>query len=125
SARRGRRSIPFRAHFSPFAGSSGSVPSEEPTMNGIGPVRRHWLERTQHELATLSHEVGAALADKLDRMREQHAQLPYHIDAYRGMVDGSGQCRLAGRVLGRPQWGNAAAEDDWWDNLRNSYRRID
>ena len=94
-------------------------------MRHTGPVRSRWIERTKQDLANLSHKVGAAFENKVKRMREQHAQLPYHIDAYRGVVDGKGQCRLAGRVLGRPQWASAVAEDDWWDNLRNSYRRID
>jgi phosphatidate phosphatase APP1 len=94
-------------------------------MSETGPVRSRWIERTRHDLAALSQKAAAAFEDKLHRMHERHAQLPYHIDAYRGMVDGKRHCRLAGRVLGRPQWANAVAEDDWWDNLRNSYRRID
>jgi phosphatidate phosphatase APP1 len=94
-------------------------------MSETGPVRSRWIERTRHDLAALSQKAAAAFEDKLNRMHERHAQLPYHIDAYRGMVDGKRHCRLAGRVLGRPSWASAAAEDDWWDNLRNSYRRID
>jgi len=94
-------------------------------MSDTGPVRSRWLERTTRDLAEMSHKVSAAFEDKLKRLREQHAHLPYHIDAYRGMVDGRGRCQLSGRVLGRPQGSAPDPGDDWWDNLRNSYRRFD
>jgi phosphatidate phosphatase APP1 len=49
----------------------------------------------------------------------------WHIQPYRGMVDGDGQCKLAGRVLGRPYVHGPGLQDDWWDNLRSAYRRFD
>ena len=56
---------------------------------------------------------------------EQHPRLPYHIDTYRGMVDGKGVCKLAGRALERPLSGDPRADAGWWDNLVSSYRRFD
>lgn len=47
----------------------------------------------------------------------------YHIATYRGMIDESG-CALNGRVLQRPMLGGPKEDDDWWDNLLNTYRRF-
>lgn len=48
----------------------------------------------------------------------------YQIATYRGMVDDDGRCRLSGRVLERSLGGDPRDDDDWWDNLLNSYRRF-
>jgi phosphatidate phosphatase APP1 len=50
---------------------------------------------------------------------------PWRIDTYRGMVDGKGRCQLRGRVLARPRGRGPSEKDDWWDNLRNAWRRFD
>ncbi len=84
-----------------------------------------WLEQTARRLEALSAAAGESFHDGLQRLRHANDALPYHIDAYRGMVDGSGRCRLAGRVLARPVGGGPRGNDNWWDNLLNSYRRFD
>ena len=47
-----------------------------------------------------------------------------HIVSYRGMV-ADGVCHLGGRVLRRPLPGGPREEDGWWQNLLNTYRRLD
>ncbi|MEO7251885.1 MAG: phosphatase domain-containing protein, partial [Arenimonas sp.] len=42
----------------------------------------------------------------------------------RAMLDATG-CSLSGRVLQRPAGGDPRQDDDWWDNLLNTYRRFD
>ena len=49
----------------------------------------------------------------------------WHIDTYRGMVDGDGHCRLSGRVLARPLAFGPGLNDDWLTNLRNAFQRFD
>lgn len=84
-----------------------------------------WLEQASHRLEGLSAAAGESFHAGLQRLRRAQDGLPYHIDAYRGMVDGNGRCRLSGRVLARPVGGGPRNEDTWWDNLLNSYRRFD
>jgi phosphatidate phosphatase APP1 len=94
-------------------------------MNEPAPTPRPWLQQAALALEGLSHQAGESVRAGLQRLRQRDTHLPYHIDAYRGMVDGDGRCRLSGRVLARPVGGGPRSEDDWWDNLLNSYRRFD
>jgi phosphatidate phosphatase APP1 len=48
----------------------------------------------------------------------------YHIVTYRSAVGVDG-CRLSGRVVQRPAFAGPRQDDDWWDNLVNTYRRLD
>jgi phosphatidate phosphatase APP1 len=94
-------------------------------MDEAARKRPLWLEQTAHKLQTLSLAAGESFEAGLQRLRRASAGLPYHIDTYRGMADGKGRCTLGGRVLERPPGGGPRSNDDWWDNLLNSYRRFD
>ncbi len=48
---------------------------------------------------------------------------PRHIACYRAFSDGS-HLELSGRVLARPPLGGPHADDQWWENLLNTYRRF-
>jgi phosphatidate phosphatase APP1 len=48
---------------------------------------------------------------------------PRHISAYRAFSDGE-QVELFGRVLARPPLGGPRNDDQWWENLLNTYRRF-
>src|SRR5688500_7016156 len=50
--------------------------------------------------------------------------LPRHIAAYCGYADHRG-VELFGRVLAEKPQGGPREEDDWWDNLLNTYRRFE
>jgi phosphatidate phosphatase APP1 len=88
-------------------------------------TRAAWLDRAARHLQALSASAGEDLHAGLRRLRQLHGARGSHIDTYRGMVDASGGCTLSGRVLARPLASDPGAQDDWWDNLLNSYRRYD
>jgi phosphatidate phosphatase APP1 len=91
-------------------------------MTDPGETRAGWLAR---HLQSLSAAAGEDLQAGLRRVRQLHAGKGSHIDTYRGMVAADGSCTLGGRVLARPLASDPGAQDDWWDNLLNSYRRYD
>ena len=86
---------------------------------------RDWLKNTRQHLEAISAKAGKSFHAGLQHLRQKAAGLPYHIDAYRGMVGDDGRCKLSGRVLERPIGGEPRVTDDWLDNLLNSYRRFD
>ena len=47
-----------------------------------------------------------------------------HIAAFRSLCDATG-CTLQGRVLANAPAGGPKESDDWWDNLLNTYRRLE
>jgi phosphatidate phosphatase APP1 len=51
-------------------------------------------------------------------------QRPRHIAAFRSLCDATG-CTLQGRVLASEPLGGPKEDDDWWDNLLNTYRRLE
>ena len=66
--------------------------------------------------------------DRLDAARRRYASKfgadrPQHIAAYRSFTDGK-TLELSGRVLAEPPLGGPQAEDLWWENLLNTYRRF-
>ena len=94
-------------------------------MTNVSPARPLWLEQAEHKLQTLSGVARESVQQGLQRLRRRSdGSGPYHIDAYRGMLDDAG-CSVSGRVLRRPLTGGPRENDDWWDNLLNSYRRFD
>jgi phosphatidate phosphatase APP1 len=49
---------------------------------------------------------------------------PRHVDAYRGWAD-SKSVEFTGRVLASKPLGGPKDDDNWWDNLLNTYRRFE
>ena len=92
---------------------------------GSGPGARGWLQQAAQKLQQLSAAAGEDFHAGLARLRGAPGIGTWHIDTYRGMVDGDGRCRLSGRVLERPYVHGPGLKDDWWDNLLNAYRRFD
>lgn len=83
-----------------------------------------WPAHVGHYLRTLAIDVD----DHIDTARKRlHIKFgfdrPRHITAYRACTDGK-TVELTGRVLGRPPAGICNADDRWWDNLLNTYRRF-
>lgn len=87
-------------------------------------------EPDRHGLLAQVREKMRAAADSGDagfkRMFERRSggTSRYHIATYRGLVDPEG-CWLSGRVLQRALLGGPREDDNWWDNLLNTYRRFD
>ena len=89
------------------------------------PTQSDWLHSTVGRLSAISGAAGAAIQSRLQRLYERTGTAaPYQIVTYRAMLDSTG-CSLSGRVLERPPGGGPRQEDDWWDNLLNTYRRFD
>ena len=91
----------------------------------ILPKQPAWLHSTAGRLSALSGAAGVAIQASLQRLHQRTgAAAPYQIVTYRAMLDPTG-CSLSGRVLQRPLGGGPHQDDDWWDNLLNTYRRFD
>src|SRR6478735_944523 len=95
------------------------------TPANAGPDRTPWLQQAAQKLRQLSAAAGEDFHAGLARLRGAPGIGTWHIDTYRGMVDGDGQCTLGGRVLERPYVHGPGLKDDWWDNLLSAYRRFD
>jgi phosphatidate phosphatase APP1 len=84
-----------------------------------------WKEKARALL-----ETGAVeLDERIDAARRRvNARFGWgkarHIAAFRSLCDATG-CTLQGRVLGSAPVGGPKESDDWWDNLLNTYRRLD
>jgi hypothetical protein len=89
------------------------------------PDPKGWLKQAVLKLQHLSEAAGEDFHAGLARLRGAKGIGSWHIDTYRGMVDGDGRCRLSGRVLERPYVHGPGLKDDWWDNLLSAYRRFD
>jgi phosphatidate phosphatase APP1 len=95
------------------------------TVAPSGSPQAPWLARIAQHLQSVSASAGEDLHAGLRRLRQLREPTGTHIDTYRGMVAADGTCTLGGRVLARPLDSAPTAQDDWWDNLLNSYRRFD
>src|SRR5688572_14280554 len=67
--------------------------------------------------------------DHLDAARRRFGarfggQRPRHIEAYRGWADAKA-AEFTGRVLASKPQGGPKEDDNWWDNLLNTYRRFE
>ncbi len=87
------------------------------------------MRRLPPHLAKHLQQAVVRADDYLDAARRRFdakfsRSRPLHIAAYRGFADASG-VELLGRVLAQPPLGTPAAEDDWWDNLLDTYRRFE
>lgn len=84
-----------------------------------------WRARARALLETGSIELDEAI--DAARLRT-HARFGWgkakHIAAFRSLCDATG-CTLHGRVLASEPVGGPKESDDWWDNLLNTYRRLE
>ncbi len=88
------------------------------------PTNRRFPAHVRQYLKTLAIHAD----DHLDAARRRYdskfgTDLPQHIAAYRSFTDGK-TVELFGRVLARPPLGGPRADDRWWENLLNTYRRF-
>jgi phosphatidate phosphatase APP1 len=97
--------------------SDAKAPAPEPT-----PA---WKARARAflESATLDFDeaIDAAHRRARDRFGWGRAK---HIAAFRALCDATG-ASLQGRVLASEPLGGPKESDDWWDNLLNTYRRLE
>jgi phosphatidate phosphatase APP1 len=89
------------------------------------PDPKGWLKQAALKLQHLSEAAGEDFHAGLARLRGAKGIGSWHIEPFRGMVDGDGHCTLSGRVLERPYVHGPGLKDDWWDNLLSAYRRFD
>ncbi len=88
-------------------------------------TRRRWPKQVEHYLRTFAIDADDLLASTHRRLNDRFGfERPQHIAAYRAAADGGG-VELTGRVLARPPMGGPQDDDTWWDNLLNTYRRLD
>jgi len=86
---------------------------------------QHWPDHLGDYLRTLAINTDDLLDAAERRINERFGfDRPMHIAAYRVAADEAG-VELTGRVLARPPMGGPMENDDWWDNLVNTYRRFD
>jgi phosphatidate phosphatase APP1 len=79
---------------------------------------RHYLQDRVIDLDDHLDSAWLRLDAKLGRGK------PRHIAAYRGYAHAGG-VELSGRVLAEAPQGGPREDDDWWDNLVNTYRRFE
>lgn len=79
---------------------------------------RHYLQDRVIDLDDHLDSAWLRLDAKLGRGK------PRHIAAYRGYAHAGG-VELFGRVLAEAPQGGPREDDDWWDNLVNTYRRFE
>lgn len=83
--------------------------------------RAHARQLLEHGAVDLDEVLDGA------RRRVQHRfgwGRARHIAAFRSLCDATG-CTLQGRVLASEPVGGPKEDDDWWDNLLNTYRRLE
>ncbi len=86
---------------------------------------RRWPSHVTHYLKDTAIDAD----DHLDAARRRFEtkfgwNRPHHIAAYRGFADANG-VELLGRVLAEAPLGGPQDDDNWWDNLLNTYRRFE
>lgn len=87
------------------------------------------MRRWPVHLAKYLQEGVAGADDLIDAARRRFdakfsRNRPQHIAAYRGYADAAG-VELSGRILADAPLGGPKEDDDWWDNLLNTYRRFE
>ena len=84
-----------------------------------------WRARARALLESGSIDLDEAIDAARRRV---HARFGWnkakHIAAFRSLCDATG-CTLQGRVLASEPLGGPKETDDWWDNLLNTYRRLE
>jgi phosphatidate phosphatase APP1 len=94
-------------------------------MPADAPPPPAWRDRARNLL-----EVGALDVDELVDAAHRRVNARFgwgraqHIVAFRSLADATG-CTLQGRVLADKPLGGPKETDDWWDNLLNTYRRLE
>jgi phosphatidate phosphatase APP1 len=96
----------------------------DPNAKGATPSPA-WRARARSLLESGSIELDEAIDAARRRV---HARFGWgkakHIAAFRSLCDATG-CTLQGRVLASEPLGGPKESDDWWDNLLNTYRRLE
>jgi phosphatidate phosphatase APP1 len=87
------------------------------------------MRRRPVDLARYLQNAVADADDFIDAARRRFdarfsRNRPQHIAAYRGYADATG-AQLSGRILADAPLGGPKEDDDWWDNLWNTYRRFE
>jgi phosphatidate phosphatase APP1 len=84
-----------------------------------------WREKARALLENGTLELDESIDAARRRMRARFGWgKAKYIAAFRSLCDATG-CTLQGRVLGSEPLGGPKESDDWWDNLLNTYRRLD
>ena len=84
-----------------------------------------WRDRARAMLETRSIELDEQIDAARRRMNSRFGWgKARHIAAFRSLCDATG-CTLQGRVLATGPVGGPKESDDWWDNLLNTYRRLE
>jgi len=87
------------------------------------------MPRWPADVAKRLQEATIRADDHFDAVRRRFdakfsRNRPLYIEVYRGFADASG-VELQGRVLSQAPLGAPKAEDGWWDNLFDAYRRFE
>ena len=89
------------------------------------PAPRRWPDHVSRYLKDAIIDADDHLDAARRRLEARFAyNRPRHIAAYRGFADAHG-VELSGRVLAEAPLGGPKDDDDWWDNLLNTYRRFE
>jgi phosphatidate phosphatase APP1 len=100
-----------------------AAPAEAATPVAAPPPG--WRDRARAMLETGSIEVDERIDAARRRMNARFGWgKARHIAAFRSLCDATG-CTLQGRVLASEPLGGPKESDDWWDNLLNTYRRLE
>nr|MDQ3057685.1 DUF2183 domain-containing protein [Pseudomonadota bacterium] len=89
------------------------------------PTPRRWPAHVSRHLKDAVIDADDYLDGARRRFETKFAyNRPRHIAAYRGFADARG-VELFGRVLAEAPLGGPKDDDNWWDNLLNTYRRFE
>lgn len=89
------------------------------------PAPRRWPAHVSRYLKDAVIDADDLLDAARRRLESKFAyNRPRYIAAYRGYADAHG-VELIGRVLAEAPLGGPKDDDNWWDNLLNTYRRFE
>jgi hypothetical protein len=106
---------------------SRQPPTDSASIENVTPSDASPAWRAQAR--TLLQNASIDLDETIDAARRRaHRRFgwnkPRHIAAFRSLCDATG-CTLQGRVLASEPLGGPKEDDAWWDNLLNTYRRLE
>jgi phosphatidate phosphatase APP1 len=89
------------------------------------PTSSRWPTQLRGHLQNIAIDVDDHVDSAWRRInRRLGRNRPKHIAAYRGFADSRG-VELFGRVMSEKPLGGPGDDDNWWDNLLNTYRRFE